>query len=138
QETFLRAYRALPGFGGEFRLAGWLHRILDNVCSDECGRRSRDSAVFGRLAAGLAPASPDVADDTTTRDAVRRALMQIPPAQREALVLREIEGMGYREVAAAAGITEENARARAHRARAVLRSMLGGPAAILGAVVAVL
>src|SRR5438309_11260976 len=59
QETFLRAYRALPGFGGEFRLAGWLHRILSNVCADEAGRRSRDASAFNRLAADASTAAPD-------------------------------------------------------------------------------
>src|SRR5207302_1625910 len=82
-------------------------------------------------------AAPHSADDATTRAVVDRALGLIPPAQREALFLREIEGMDYREVAAAAGITEENARARVHRARSTLKRILTGPAAVLAALLAI-
>jgi len=135
QETFLRAYGALPRFGGEFRLAGWLHRILSNVCADEARRRSRDVVVSDPLANDAAPTAPDLADASTTRAVVQHALSLIPVAHREALLLREIEGMDYRDVAAAAGISEENARARVHRARHALRSLLG---AGLGMVVALI
>jgi RNA polymerase sigma-70 factor (ECF subfamily) len=131
QETFLRAFRALPGFGGDFRLAGWLHRILNNVCADETGRRMRDGATFNRLTVEHVPTVDDVADATTGRAEVEHALALIPQSHREALLLREIEGMDYRELAAAAGITEENARARVSRARSAMRRLLSAPTAVL-------
>ncbi|MCU1463408.1 MAG: polymerase sigma factor SigM [Acidimicrobiales bacterium] len=131
QETFLRAFRALPGFGGDFRLAGWLHRILNNVCADETGRRMRDGATFDRLAVEHVPTADDVADATTGRAEVEHALALIPQSHREALLLREIEGMDYRELAAAAGISEENARARVSRARSAMRRLLSAPTAVL-------
>src|SRR6478736_2139411 len=99
QETFLRAYRAMPRFEGEFHLRAWLHRILTNVCFDEGDRRRREVRAFDRAA----------------------ALASLPVAYREALELRYVEQLSFREVADATGVSEENARARVHRGRAALR-----------------
>ena len=127
QECFLRAYRALPAFGvgGEWHLSAWLYRILENVCVDEANRRRRSSAIVERLAAQpeeLAPAPEAVADLGDPQ--VTIAIEGLPATYRDALIQREVEGLDYADIAAAAGITEDNARARVSRARSALRRLI--------------
>ena len=132
QETFLRAYRAMPRFEGEFHLRAWLHRILTNVCFDEGDRRRREIRAFDR-AAGLAELDGPPADEVLDIDRayaqreVATALASLPVAYREALELRYVEQLSFREVAEFTGVSEENARARVHRGRAALRRMISGP-----------
>ena len=127
QEALLRAYRSLPRFGafGEFHLTAWLYRILENVCIDEANRRRRTLAVVERLAAEpetLAP-DPQTAAELPNPQ-VTTAIEGLPAPYRDALVQREIEGRTYADIAAAAGISEDNARARVSRARSALRRLI--------------
>jgi RNA polymerase sigma-70 factor (ECF subfamily) len=134
QETFVRAYRALPRFEGDFRLQAWLHRILENVCIDEGGRRSREGAAAERIGSLRGPSPSDPADLTVLaegRAAVTAALAELPDAYRTAVAMRYLDGLSYQEVAVATGVTEENARARVSRGRAVLRRAFGQGAAAL-------
>jgi RNA polymerase sigma-70 factor, ECF subfamily len=132
QETFLRAYRAMPRFEGEFHLRAWLHRILTNVCFDEGDRRRREVRAFDRAAA-LAELDGPPADEVLDIDRahaqreVATALASLPVAYREALELRYVEQLSFREVADVTGVSEENARARVHRGRAALRRLISRP-----------
>ncbi len=140
QETFLRAYRAMPRFNGEFHLRAWLHRILTNVCFDEGDRRRREGRTFDRLA-GLADPTMPPADEVFDLDMefarreVAIALASLPDAYREALELRYVEQLSFREVADATGVSEENARARVHRGRAALRRLINAPYAFIALLV---
>ena len=137
QETLLRAYRGLVSFNGDYHLRAWLHRILDNVCTDEGCRRKRESDANERwmaMPAESGVSAEEAAEVSVARDQVARAIAQLPPSYREALVLRDIYELEYADVASRAGITEQNARARVHRARAALRRLVEGTAGI-GAVV---
>ena len=109
QETFLRAYRAMPRFNGEFHLRAWLHRILTNVCFDEGDRRRREGAHV-RTALGTAPirrCRRPTRCSTSTCEFARRevasALASLPDAYREALELRYVEQLSFREVADVTG-----------------------------------
>ena len=127
QDTLLRAYRALPSFDGDLRLRAWLHRILTNVCHDEGNRRRRQSGLIDRLEAQPVELAPDPVEETVLHDTVRvmtEALADLPETYREALVLRYVDGLSFREVAEVAGVTEENARARVHRGRVALHKVL--------------
>lgn len=126
QEALLRAFRALPRFNGEYKLGAWLHRIVENVCADEGNRRRREGELSDRVASLPPIPEADVADSAIADPEVTQALQSLAPSYREALVLRYVEGLPYREVAEKTGVTEENARARAHRGRAVLRRVLHG------------
>jgi RNA polymerase sigma-70 factor (ECF subfamily) len=137
QDAFLRAYRALPTFGGDFRLRAWLHRILGNVCIGEFRRRQRqhdaESWWDDRLAAGAGPEERSL--DAEAAREVAAAIAALPPSYREALVLRDLYEMEYADMADQAGITEQNARARVARARAAVRRTLGGTIAAFGGLV---
>lgn len=127
QDTLLRAYRALPSFDGDLRLRAWLHRILTNVCHDESNRRRRAAGLIDRLEAQPVELAPDPIEETVLHDTVRvmtEALAELPESYREALVLRYVDGLSFREVADATGISEENARARVHRGRLALNKVM--------------
>lgn len=127
QDTLLRAYRALPSFDGDLRLRAWLHRILTNVCHDESNRRKRQTGLIHRLEAQPVELAPDPIDEAILHDTVRvmgDAIAELPESYREALVLRYVDGLSFREVADVTGISEENARARVHRARLALHKVL--------------
>ncbi len=140
QETFFRAYRAMPRFNGEFHLRAWLHRILTNVCFDEGDRRRREGRTFERLASLADPTMPPAdegfdLDMEFARREVASALASLPDAYREALELRYVEQLSFREVADVTGVTEENARARVHRGRAALRRLINAPYAFIALLV---
>jgi RNA polymerase sigma-70 factor (ECF subfamily) len=136
QETFLRAYRAMPRFDGDFHLQAWLHRICTNVCYDELDRRRRHGMAENRLSTEPtlqgSDADPDADLQTeAVRGRLSEALQQIPGPYREALVLHYGEHLPFREIALRTGVTEENARARASRGRRALRKLMAAPVAVM-------
>jgi RNA polymerase sigma-70 factor (ECF subfamily) len=135
QETLVRAYRALPKFDGEYRLGPWLHRIMHNVCIDEVNRRRRDGDRIDKLAAqpNIRIDAPSVEDELDLGyDDVRldAALRDLSDPHREALFLRFVDELDYDQVAEAAGVSEQNARARVSRARNAMKSALKGVATL--------
>ena len=135
QETLVRAYRALPRFNGEYRLGPWLHRIMANVCVDEVNRRRRDGEKKDLLSAQPgehldAPGADEELGLHVDDEALKSALSEIADPYREALVLRFVDELNYDEVAAVAGVSEQNARARVSRARVAMKSLMKGVAAL--------
>jgi RNA polymerase sigma-70 factor (ECF subfamily) len=127
QDTLLRAYRALPNLDGDLALRAWLHRILTNVCHDEGNRRRRQHGLEEKVAALPVETGEDPIEETVLHDTVRvmsEALKDLPESYREALVLRYVDGLSFRDVAEATGTTEENARARVHRGRVALHKIM--------------
>ena len=137
QDALLRAYKGLDGFGGDYKLGAWLHRILDNCCTDVVARRLRDAKTaerFGMFVDTTTPAVDEDIADHLAAASVRYAVAALPNRYREALLLRDVMDMEYSDVADQIGITEENARARVSRARAALRKLVG-PTVLVWAVI---
>lgn len=127
QEVFVRVFRSLSTYTpGTFE--GWLHRITTNLFLDLVRRRSRirfdplpDDAE--RLASGdRGPAQ--LYDDTHFDHDVQAALDALPPDFRAAVVLCDLEGLSYDEIAATLGIKLGTVRSRIHRGRTQLRAAL--------------
>jgi len=138
QETLLRAFRGLDRFGSadEWRLGAWLHRIVANVCVDQCLRRQAAARATDRLSGRTDLIGEDFSDllsDPVALAAVRCAVGSLPANQRQAFLLRIVEDLPYPEVAEQLGITEDNARARVQRARATLRRVLSDADSVAGA-----
>ncbi len=130
QETFLRAYRSLPNFSGDYHLAAWLNRILGNVILDTKRRHGADIRLHSRLE-GVRDLEPLPEDLVTERAAGKNVLASIEDAiatlstpHRQAFVLREVEDQSYAEIASVLDISEVNARARVSRARNSLQRTL--------------
>ncbi|GAB4011725.1 RNA polymerase sigma factor SigE [Nocardioides ultimimeridianus] len=128
QEVFVRVFRSLHTYTpGTFE--GWLHRITTNLFLDQARRkqRIRFDALSDERAARLASptAAPDTAyADGTFDDDVESALAALPPDFRAAVVLCDIEGLSYEEIADILDAKIGTVRSRIHRGRALLRSAL--------------
>ncbi|WP_435768943.1 RNA polymerase sigma factor SigE [Nocardioides sp. SYSU DS0651] len=128
QEVFVRVFRSLHTYTpGTFE--GWLHRITTNLFLDQARRkqRIRFDALSDERAARLASATapPDTAyADRTFDDDVAAALGSLPPDFRAAVVLCDIEGLSYEEIAEILGAKIGTVRSRIHRGRAQLRAAL--------------
>jgi RNA polymerase sigma factor (sigma-70 family) len=144
QEVFVRVFRSLPSYTpGTFE--GWLHRITTNLFLDMARRRQRIRFEgLGDQAVGLLrddEPTPAQAFDARHLDTdVQQALEALAPEYRAAVVLCDIEGLSYEEIAATLGVKLGTVRSRIHRGRAQLRAALdhrrprhpGHPAATLG------
>ncbi len=135
QEAFIKAYNSITSFRGDSKFSVWLYRIVSNVCLDFLRSRSRKQTVS--LSAENDDGEDvelDIADETQspellldrsmTRDAVRRGLAALPPDHREILLLREIQGLSYEEIADVLGLEEGTVKSRIFRARKKLCSFL--------------
>jgi RNA polymerase sigma-70 factor (ECF subfamily) len=136
QDTFLRAFRAFPGYQGGSPRA-WLFAILRNCWRDRAGgdqERSRvmvNHASLSEAQAAAIEAIPDEAETaeaalirTEESEALRATIAAIPEPFREALVLREMEQMSYREIAAITGVPIGTVMSRLARAREMLAKLL--------------
>ncbi len=137
QEVFLSAYRNLEGFRGESALSTWLLKIAVNRCLNRIRRRTTqgerevrecdlgDDGVLDRIAPGTEELRPDRAAETLeTGEILRQALGRLDDASRMLVLLGDVEGWSYEELADAAGIPLGTVKSRLHRARMALRKIL--------------
>jgi RNA polymerase sigma-70 factor (ECF subfamily) len=125
QEVFVRVFRSLHSYTpGTFE--GWLHRITTNLFLD--GARRKAKIRFDALAEdadtrlpGRAPRPDAQVSDRLFDDDVEAALAALPPDFRAAVVLCDIEGLTYEEIADVLGLKLGTVRSRIHRGRAMLR-----------------
>jgi len=126
QETLLAAHDAFDSWRGEGTIRSWLFGIARRKCARHLETRTAGRAKLELLRDE--PPAPDPADTASDRQLAaraRKALAEIRPSEREALILRYAGGLSFREVAAACGIDEAAARKRVSRAHARLREELG-------------
>lgn len=127
QEAFVRAYANLDQFAGASSFYTWIWRLARNRALDLLARKRPRNLDLEPLGAVAADAGPGAAmEDAEQRDAVRRALDELPTDQREILLLREFEGLDYAQIAEALDVPEGTVKSRLNRARAALRERLGG------------
>ena len=135
QEAFIKAYNSLNSFRGDSKFSVWLYRIVSNVCLDFIRSRKRKQTVSLSVEDDNGEdVELDIADDTQlperlmdkqlTRDAVRRGLASLPPGQRQILLLREIQGLSYDEIAEVLNVEAGTVKSRIFRARKKLSAFL--------------
>lgn len=134
QEVFLRAYLHIGTFRQEADFGTWLHRITVNVWLNSRRKQkgplviSLDTPIVtedGEMAREVAAAQPDPLEMTTERELqqlVRRALQELPADFRAVLVLREIEGYNYEEIARLLRCSLGTVKSRLNRARHALKA----------------
>jgi RNA polymerase sigma-70 factor (ECF subfamily) len=126
QESYLRALRSFSGFRGEASRS-WLLAIVRNTCFTwmRNNRTRADQAEFREEIHVVAAATPESQSLSRERsDAVSRCIDQLPADFREAIVLRELEQMSYREIAQITGVPSGTVMSRLARARSRLASCL--------------
>ncbi|APT90053.1 hypothetical protein CSPHI_02010 [Corynebacterium sphenisci DSM 44792] len=126
QEALTAAWQHIGAFDGRSRFSTWLHRIAANVSIDIVRRRRRvvpeDQSEWELPAPGSS-----IGDRVADGDAVQRALAGLPDDFREALVLFEIGGLSYRELAEHQQVPVQTIKSRLFRARSMMRRGLAGP-----------
>ncbi|WP_050528787.1 RNA polymerase sigma factor [Pseudorhodobacter aquimaris] len=136
QEAMLRLWRIAPDWRqGEAKISTWLYRVVSNLCTDRLRGRTRRRAV------GLDEA-PDIADDVQgveaslmdrdRMDALNEGLASLPERQRQAVVLRHIEGLSNPEIAQVMDIGVEAVESLTARGKRALATAMAGRRAELG------
>jgi RNA polymerase sigma-70 factor (ECF subfamily) len=129
QETFVRVFRALPGFGADGRrnLAAWILTIAARLAIDELRRQPPGEAESLERIALTMPAGGG-ADDTSERRrvgvAIERAVAALSPELRATFLLREVHEMDYESIAGALRVDVGTVKSRLSRARAALQASL--------------
>ena len=140
QEVFVRMYSHIHSFRAEASLSTWLFRIAGNLCVDAFRRKKKERGVVSSLDA---PIFSDDEDSNATRDVpdlkaapeilfsrkelggqIETALAKLPPKLRSAVVLHDVEGLAYEEIAAVEGIPLGTVKSRIFNARVALREYL--------------
>ena len=149
QETYLKAYRAYGGFTEGTNLKAWLYRILTNtyINSYRAAKRRPEIAdvedvedlyLYRRLAPGaggqVGRSAEDEALDSFTDDEVKQAIESLPEAFRMAVLLADVEGFSYKEIAEITDVPIGTVMSRIHRGRRALQKALGDYAASRGLV----
>ena len=133
QETFLRAFRSLPGFRGQAKFSSWLYQIAMNLCRDWMRRQRRAPTV--QMAEGADPAElaaeggpvESIEDLVARRElsaVVEEAMALLPEEQRTAIALKEYHGMTFQEIATLQGCPLSTVKTRLYQGLSVLRRHL--------------
>lgn len=137
QEVWIRVYRNIKRLNEPVKFRGWLSRIATNLFYDELRKRKRNNHPLsldaplmvedGEMDWEIASVAPGPDEDLTTRefyDQLQEAISDLPEAFRTTIVLREIQGMAYEEIAEITGVSLGTVKSRIARARYRLQSQL--------------
>jgi RNA polymerase sigma-70 factor (ECF subfamily) len=129
QEVFLKVYRGLPDFRGESSFSTWLYRMAVNTCKNELRRRSRRPTLLEPDLESLdffLPTTPSAEQTTIAherQDVIQETLNRLSESHREALILRDVQGLSYQQIAEVLGIGLSAAKMRVQRARLAFREL---------------
>jgi len=139
QETFLRILRKSDAFRDGARFSTWMYQIALNLCRDRARRRKRWGRIVVGSTASASPETPErespapesaethpavALEASERRRTVRRALTLLPTDQREVLLLKEYEGLKFREIADVLKIPESTVKSRMYAALDAMRASL--------------
>lgn len=148
QEGFIRAWQALPNFRGQSAFYTWLFRIVMNVAADRVRQRAARGRAFGtervpeedweRVIADEGVKPDETAARVEERERITKALATLSEDHRTIVVLSDLEGLSYREIADVLSIPMGTVMSRLHNARKRLREALGPMLAVLITLLALL
>ena len=141
QEAFVRAFHSLASFRGQSAFYTWLFRITVNIATDRQRARGAQARAFGaervseeewkRTMADSGARPDQAAVQSEQRERIRRALDSLPPKARTIIMLGDVEGLSYREIADVLGCPIGTVMSRLHNARKRLKALLGPMLALL-------
>lgn len=131
QEGFIRLYQNLPGFRGDSSFSTWMYRVVANACRDELRRRQRQRSVSleemadsagGSIPVPSAEVSPEeAAERNELQEYVQMCLNSLSEEHRLILIMREIQGLSYDEIADTLDCSLGTVKSRLNRARHALK-----------------
>lgn len=126
QRAFVQGFTKLRKCKDPARVGAWLFRILANLCKDHVKSRHRQHVPLVRVEGSLRGRDDPGADaeDAEARSRIWGALDALTPEQKEAFVLKHVEGRSYEEIAAVMDLSVDSLKMRVHRARKALRGLL--------------
>lgn len=128
QEAFLRAHRSLGEFRGDAKLSTWLYAIVSRLCLSRLASADRRMARAGEdalLSLADREGGPQAsAERGELEAALHRAIADLPEERRVVVILRDVEGLAYEEIARALGLELGTVRSRLHRARMDLKEKM--------------
>lgn len=134
QEVFLRAWRNLDSFRGDSSLSTWLYRVTANLCVDLARKKTGEGApasIDDEESPAAAVADPvrmnrpeEAAENNELRHELQYALSQLSEEHRRIVILRDVGGLSYADIARTLGLEEGTVKSRLARARAALRRIL--------------
>lgn len=125
QETFLGAFKSMKRFEGRSSVRTWLTRILMNQVAMRRRDRARHQAMSGNRDEALTTAArPDTAPGAAWRMDLEQALERMSEEHRSVIVMREVQGLSYEEIADVLSVPRGTVESRLHRARRALRELL--------------
>jgi RNA polymerase sigma-70 factor, ECF subfamily len=131
QEIFLKVFKSLDKFNQEADFSTWLSSVARNYCIDHyrASKREREVVVEDLLAFDLAPAAAGsnphrALEDRDRSSFLRQGLSELPDKLREAVVLRDLQGLSYQEMAVRLGLPEGTVKSRINRGREELTRLL--------------
>lgn len=140
QEVFVHVFKAIDQFRGDSKLSTWIFRIAVNLCKNRALYRARRHAGKQRDLDSIADHNPltaakgvivgnvsrpdELVEGMQLEAVVKRAIAQIDPDFREALVLRDVEDLSYEEIAEVTAVAVGTVKSRIHRGRAQLRALV--------------
>lgn len=133
QDAFLALWRGIDRFRQESSLSTWIYRLATNACIDTLRRRKKQSGSVSlddeELFVDAVDTSPQPQETVEHREAqklLQEGLSAFPEEYRKVLILREIEGLSYTEIAESASIELGTVKSRISRGRSLLRNFLSG------------
>ena len=123
QDAFVRAWQKLAGFRHESAFGTWLYRLAVNVALMDI--RSRGADPVSMMDQDDLPERGQTPFCAAERDELERAIGKLPPRARAVLVLHDVEGWRHEEISAELGMAVGSSKAQLHRARGLLRKVLG-------------
>lgn len=128
QEVFLRVHRSIADFRGEAKLSTWLYAIASRLCLNRLASGERHRIREGEETLMRLPSADAGAAETLERGerdaALSQAIASLPDERRIVVVLRDVEGLSYEEIARALDLEPGTVRSRLHRARLDLKDKL--------------
>lgn len=135
QEALLRLWRIAPKWrSGEAQVSTWLYRVVSNLATDRLRLRRRNGPPLDEIAEpqSRAPSVPDQLQDRARVDALQMALDRLPERQKQAVILRHIEGLANPEIGQIMEISTEAVESLTARGKRALSDILAGRRAELG------
>ena len=118
QDTFLALWRGIDRFRQESSLSTWIYRLASNACIDLLRRRKKQGSSLSL--------DDDAVEHREAQKLLQEGLSALPEEYRKVLILREIEGLSYTEIAESASLELGTVKSRISRGRVLLRNFLSG------------